>query len=589
MNREAKKWEHVYPWKAYESYKGKMYSGEWPTIVEMMDISTDRFPHNKCFTSLIPEKEEWDYTQTRDTMVKLSNYMVKELGVKKGDRIAVTGKNSPQWAFAYFATLYAGAIIVPLDNGMHDDDMEKFLSFAGCTYLFCDRERINSVDKDGTILKGKFSLEKGDPDHKYILDMMEDENVPRYRANEFDTAAILFTSGTTGVPKGVMLSHRNIVSDTYMCTYYMPLKQTDVFYIILPIHHAYTMTAVFMETVSVGASAVFGKRLAVSLMFREMKEGEVTMLLAVPLLYNKLIQGIMKGIRKKGIIVYGVVRGLMKFSGFLKKNFGINIGRKLFHGILEQVSMGTNRICISGGGPLPPETYKLWNELGIDFVQGYGLTEAAPITHLNPPWEYKFDSVGMKFLQEEHKIVDPDADGNGVLYVKGPNVMQGYYHNPEATKEVITEDGWLNTGDIGHIDEKGYLYLTGRQRSIIVTEGGKNVFPEEIEDKFQLYNEIAMICIIGYFIDRKERIEGVRAIVYPDKDFVAEMEKAHPDKEEARKAVRARIDEIVEEVNRNLQNYKKITKVTLTDKPLPMTTTAKIKRFEVKKLFENVD
>ena len=567
-----------------DAYRGKAFQGEWPTIVEMFELSCKRFPDNACFVSIFPEHERYTYFEVHEKVRKLSNYLVKHCGVKQGDKLAVSGKNSPQWAIAYLAILESGAIAVPLDFGLHDEDMEKLLSFAEVSYLFIDKERIHEIDKQGSVgLKGKFSLEAHDPDYPYLFDLQEEEDVPRYHATEFDTAAILFTSGTTGTPKGVMLSHRNIMSDTFLVTYYMPIYESDVFYVILPIHHAYTMTAVLMETLSVGASAVFGKRLAVSQMLRELKEGKVTMLLAVPMLYNKMIKALMEGIRKKGIVVYGLVRAMMSFSGAFKKLTGINIGKHLFKGILSKVSMDHNRISICGAGPLPEQTYRLWNQLGIDFVEGYGLTEASPITNLNPPWHYKYDAVGTIFPQEEIKIVDPDENGNGVMYIKGPNVMQGYYKNPEATKEVLTEDGWLNTGDVGHLDAHNFFTITGRQRSIIVTEGGKNVFPEEIEDKFQLFDEIAIIAIIGYVTDKALKTEGVRAIIYPEAKYTEKMQKEHP--EDYQTLVQKRMEALVETVNRNLHPYQRISKVTVTYKPLPLTTTSKVKRFEIKKLF----
>lgn len=178
----------------------------------------------------------------------------------------------------------------------------------------------------------------------------------------------------------------------------------------------------------------------------------------------------------------------------------------------------------------------------------------------------------------EEKIVDPDEDGNGLIYVRGPQVMLGYYKNEEATKEVLSSDGWLNTGDVGHIDKNGYLYLTGRAKSVIVTEGGKNVFPEEIEDKFQLFEEINQLCIIPYVINKEMKTEGIRIVIYPSPVLL---------KEKSMDEVTKRMEEIVALVNRNLQSYKKITMITVVDSPLPMTSTNKVKRFEVVKLFKD--
>ncbi len=270
---------------------------------------------------------------------------------------------------------------------------------------------------------------------------------------------------------------------------------------------------------------------------------------------------------------------MMGFSGFVKKLTGVNIGKKMFGFLLRQLSLEDNRICICGGGPLPASTFRMFNELGIDFVQGYGLTETSPITHLNPTEAYIETSVGRKIPGCEVKIVDPDSDGNGTIYIKGSMVMQGYYNNQEATDEVLSPDGWLNTGDVGHEDADGYLYLTGRAKSVIVTDGGKNVFPEEVEDHFQLYDDIDQVCVIGYLIDKAMKSEGIRVLIYPAKKYADSVDNN-------KAVIEKHMNEIVDQVNRELQSYKKITKVTVVDAPMPMTSTKKIKRFEVKAMYD---
>lgn len=353
----------------------------------------------------------------------------------------------------------------------------------------------------------------------------------------------------------------------------------DVFYAILPIHHAYTMTAVFLETISSGACCVFGKKLITPVILRELREGGVTMFLAVPMLFNKLLAGIMNGVEKQGKFKAGLIHFLMAFSGAVKKTMKVNIGKRLFsHLLLEKVSLDKMRICICGGGPLPASTFRRFNELGLDFVQGYGLTETSPIINIDPVEVYKEDSVGIPLTHVEEKIVSPDDEGNGLIYVRAPMVMKGYYKNEEATAEVLDDDGWLNTGDVGHIGEHGFLYLTGRAKSIIVTEGGKNVFPEEIEDKFQLYGEIEQCCIIPYMINKEMKSEGIRIIIHPSAQYMKGKTL-----EEAAK----HMEEIVEEVNRDLQSYKKITMTSVVDEPLPMTSTKKIKRFEVIRMYKD--
>ena len=498
--------------------------------------------------------------------------------MKKGDKIGVSGKNSPEWAIAYLGIIYAGCIVVPLDILLKDSEMETLMKFGGVSRLFIDSDRIRNIDKDGSVgLIEKLSLEPDD-EYKYVLDL-DGEEREGFEAKSDEVAAILFTSGTTGTPKGVMLTNENLVADCYLAQGNMNIYSTDVFYAILPIHHAYTMLAVMYESFSVGACTVFGKKLVVTQILKELREGKVTMFLAVPMLFNKMIAALMSGIRKKGIVVYGLIRFLMSVSGAIKKIFGVNIGKKMFSFLLKNLSLENNRICICGGGPLPASTFKMFNQLGIDFVQGYGLTETSPITHLNPTYAYIESSVGKSIPECQVKIVDPDDEGNGTIYIKGPMVMKGYYNNEEATKEVLSEDGWLNTGDVGHEDQNHYLYLTGRAKSVIVTDGGKNVFPEEIEDHFQLYDEIDQICIIGYLVNKETKAEGIRAIIYPS----ANANKTYSTED----ALKARMNDIISEVNKELQSYKKITRMDISNEPLPMTSTKKIKRNEVVKLFKD--
>ena len=558
------------------SYQGKKYMGQWPTFREMMEISEERFPDNEAFKAIVPKVVTFTYKEALKKIREIAYYLVAT-GAKKGDHIAVTGKNSPEWALAYFAISFAGCIIVPLDYSLHIEDMEKILAFGDVDRIFIDGEKIDEIDKEGKLFKEKISLEPESKGHKYVLDLTGPETeLPKLHAE--DTAAILFTSGTTGTPKGVMLSFSNFMSSTLSSQRLFDVYPTDVFYAILPIHHAYTMTAVLLETVVSGASCVFGKRLVTPIMLKELREGKITMLLAVPMLFNKLLAGLMAGVHKQGPFKENLIHFLMGFSGFMKKVFHVNLGKKIFGNmLLSKISLDKMRLCICGGGPLPASTFKQFNQLGIDFVQGYGLTETSPIININPIEVYIEESVGIPIPGVEEKIVSPDEDGNGIIYVRGPQVMKGYYKNDEATEEVLSSDGWLNTGDVGHIDSNGFLYLTGRAKSIIVTEGGKNVFPEEIEDKFQLFNEIEQCCIIPYMINKEMKTEGIRMVIYPTEAYLKE----HGMEETSR-----HMEEVVESVNKGLQSYKKITMVTVVDQPLPMTSTKKVKRFEVVKMFK---
>ncbi|MCF0237260.1 MAG: acyl--CoA ligase [Sphaerochaetaceae bacterium] len=565
------------PWKVLDPYRGKYFEGEWPSIPQMFDINVERFPNNKVFEAFSPKHITFTYSEAQAMMVRIANWLYSK-GVRKGDRVGVTGKNSPEWALAYLGIMKMGAIVVPVDYTLSDSEIEKFFDFTEIKGFFIDGERIERIGANNKY-GFKVSLEEKNHEDDYILNIPDAGTQKWESPCAKDHAAYLFTSGTTGVPKACMLTHENFISDCWLAQHWMNIYPDDVFYAILPIHHAYTMLAVLIEGISSGANVIFGKKLIINQLFKEMREGGVTMFLAVPLLFNKLIQAMMKGVKEKGPIVYGLIRCMMSISGFIKKVFHVNPGKKMFGFILKKVSLDKIRICIAGGGPLPASTFKQFNQLGIDFVQGYGLTETSPILTLNPVFDYEEASIGKCIAGVEMDFIDKDENGNGEIVVKGPMVMAGYFNNQEATDEIIDKDGWLHTGDVGYMDKNGFVYLTGRAKNIIVTEGGKNVFPEEIEDHFQLYNEIEEICVVGYIEDAANKVEGICAVVLPSEEC-----KKNFDSDEL---VEARIQEIIDTVNKEILPYKRIRKVVIIDEHMEMSSTKKIKRFVVKNKYKD--
>ncbi len=570
------------PWAFLDAWRGKTFSGEWPTLPEMIEINAERYPNRNCLTVFEPDRVTLSYSEALKTMQDLAGWMI-ENGVTKGSHVAISGKNSPEWAVAYLATLFAGAVIVPIDYGLRNEEIEMLLKTAKPVLFFVDTEKheyFSEKAKTESYIGKLYSLSKKYED-TYIYNLKPSSEYALPKGDENDTAAILFTSGTTGRPKGVVLTHKNLVSDCYIAQTNLDIFHTDVFYALLPLHHSYTMLAVFIEALSVGAELVFGKSLAVSKMMKELREGKITMLLGVPLLFNKLLAGILKGIRSKGAFVYGLIKFMMGISYVFKKFFKCNIGKSMFKGILDKASLSTIRIAICGGGPLSPKVFRAYNEFGIDFIQGYGLTETSPIIALNPKEHFKIESVGRFFAPHmEMKIVDKDENGVGEIIVKGPMVMQGYYKMPEETAEVLSEDGWLKTGDLGWLDDENYLYLCGRAKNLIVTDGGKNVFPEEIENRFQMYyNEIEQITAAGYSPKDGDPSEEVEVMVYPSDDIYKKLNVSRGSAD-GDTIVQKEINEIIETVNKKLLPYQRITKTTYLEEPLEMTTTKKVKRFK---------
>jgi long-chain acyl-CoA synthetase len=537
----------------------------WPSLVELFSTTSDRYPDRPCFTAYDDARRSVTYAEARGRIVALAQTL-GTAGIVPGDKVALTGANSPEWALAYFGILAAGAVVVPLDNQLKADEALKLAEAGDCVAFFSDEAKFRAFAEGLPRAKAAWGLEAGQRPSVHGLAPSPAPLGPFRPSSEL--AAILFTSGTTGQPKGVMLTHANLTSDCFLSQANLNIFSTDVFYALLPIHHSYTMLAVFIEAMSVGAEVVFARKMAITQVLRDLREAKVTMFLAVPLLFNKILGGILDGVRKKGPLVYGFIRALMAVSGFVKKTTGVNPGKRIFHGLLDKASLATLRICISGGGPLAPTVFRQYNQLGIDFVQGYGLTETSPILALNPVEHYKETSVGKIIPQVELRILDPDETGQGEIAVRGPMVMQGYYKNPEATAAVLDADGWLHTGDVGRVDAENYLAITGRCKSLIVTEGGKNVYPEEIEFAFQLHGEVDQVLVRGFVLDPELRSEGIEALIYPSTE--------HQGKPEA--DLRPRFQKVIDQVNANLLPYQRISRFHLLDEPLEMTTTRKIRR-----------
>ncbi|MGD1820675.1 MAG: AMP-binding protein [Pleomorphochaeta sp.] len=569
-----------YSWDKYlDPYRGKTFNGDWPTLAQIFNITLDKFPDRICFTKFTPNRFSLTYKEVNEYLLNISSYL-REKGLKKGDKVAINGKNSIEWAIAYLSINFAGGVVVPLDNQLTTKKVQQLSSYSDCKFFLADKNVLESLDKyDETYLKSFalcMTLTGKSENYEAMMNCKAKKILPAENGNEDDIAAILFTSGTTGNEKGAVLSQKNIVSDVFQAKdeQFLQLDETDILYALLPLHHSYCCTAVLLVSITFGCECVFGHGIIVSRMINDLTRGKVTVFMGIPLLYNKILAGMMKEVKKKGFFTNALVHTLMFINGFFKKYFKANPLRGFFNKkLLSKVGFAHNRILICGAGPLSPKVFKQYQQLGLDFIQGYGLTETSPILALNPISKFKIESVGKIFRLVDAKIIDADTTGVGEIVVKGPNICQGYYKDEENTKKLFTEDGYLKTGDLGYLDKDNYLYLKGRAKNIIVTEGGKNVYPEEIEDLFQLHPQIDQILVRGYQEKKNVPAECIEAVIYPSEEyFKNKVEK-----------IDVEIDEVIKTVNKELSGYKKIGKVTILDKPMVMTSTKKIKRNLIKK------
>lgn len=562
-------------WDRYlDPYRGKYFKGDWPTLSQIFQITLEKFPDRICFTKFNPNRFSLTYKEVNEYLLDISSYL-REKGLKKGDKVAINGKNSIEWAIAYMSVNFAGGTVVPLDNQLTVKKVKQLSSYSDCKFFLADKNILDSLDKEYPNFLDSFNLcltlQGTSDNYEKMMSVKPQKILDIVEGNENDIAAILFTSGTTGNEKGAVLTQKNIVSDLYQAKddQFLQLDENDILYALLPLHHSYCCTAVLLVSIAFGCECVFGHGIIVSRMVNDLSRGKVTVFMGIPLLYNKLLAGMMREVKKKGFVTNTIVHTLMFINGFCKKYFKTNPFRNFFNKkLLSKVGFAHNRILICGAGPLSPKVFKQYQQLGLDFIQGYGLTETSPILALNPISKFKIKSVGKIFPLVDAKIVNADASGVGEIVVKGPNICMGYYKDEENTKKLFDENGYLKTGDLGYLDKDNYLYLKGRAKNIIVTEGGKNVYPEEIEDLFQLHPQIDQVLVRGYQEKKDVPAECIEAVIYPSEEyFKTKVEK-----------IQEEINEVINLVNKELSGYKKIGKITIVDKPMIMTSTKKIKR-----------
>ena len=406
------------------------------------------------------------------------------------------------------------------------------------------------------IAEGKKLIEQGD---RSFLDAQIDSQ---------EMSIIIFTSGTTGMAKGIMLSHRNIAADLMVSPTLVDFLPSDIFFSVLPIHHTFECTCNFIMPLYKGGAIAHCEGL--KYIVKNIQEVHPTFLLAVPAIFEALHKAIWKGIRAKG--KEKTVRKAMKICKAAKK-VGIDLTNVFFKEI-KQTLGGRMRMMICGGAAINPEILEDLQAFGIMALQGYGLSEAAPMGALNPENKPKSNSCGIAFPGFDAKIADPGADGVGEICLKGDNIMLGYYKNPEATAEVI-RDGWFYTGDLGYIDDEGYIVITGRKKNVIITKNGKNVFPEELEYQLSLFDEIAESMVFEGEAEGKSDTLIVAGI-YPDwavmKDILGD--KADDDSE-----VEKYLWTLIDKVNAENPGYKMIKKLNLRHHEFEKNTSRKIRRF----------
>ena len=503
-------------------------------------------------------------------------------GLAPGDRVALISENRPEWAVAYFGLTAAGGVAVPLDVQLSDAEVANVLRHAGCRMAIASGKhvaRLLAANAEGAPLSRVLDLD-ADADGERILSFrsalaspdLAHRPLPRIESDAL--ASILYTSGTTGTPKGVMLSHGNFLANTESILAFRLIDPQDNLLSVLPLHHAFAFTAQLILLYT-GAQITFPPSLKGPDLLACMRETGITALVAVPQLFYIIHKGIFDQIGRRPFLVRKLLGVLLRLSGFLRPA-GINLGRLVFAQVHQRFG-GRMRILVSGGARLDPVIARDFLALGFTLTEGYGLTETAPVAAFNPLGRMRPGSVGVPLPGVEVRIVDPGQGGVGEIAIRGPNVMQGYYEHPEATAEVM-RDGWFLSGDLGYLDADGYLTITGRAKEVIVLSSGKNIYPEEIEEQYIKSAYIKEICLVPQTSDRAgAAVEGLLALVLPDLDTF---------RAQGRTNIFETIRWDMENVGRDLPAYKRPTGLRIVKEGFPRTRLGKIQRHLVQQRFQ---
>ena len=552
---------------------------------ELMDMSVDLFGDRYAFEVKRENGEHYfiTYRDYRSEIDALGTALF-EMGLGSA-RIAIAAANCYEWCLSYLAVVCGGGVIVPTDKELAAEDIYGILKKSGAKLIFCDRntlekldpERISGVtlvcfkqkeDKDG-VLSFDELVRKG----RRLLSGGKD-SYQNAQIDPEEMCTLLFTSGTTGTAKGVMLCQRNLCQDVLHTMEVVKIDPEDCGLSILPLHHTYESTIMLFCAPYCGAKVTFCDGFKYAL--RNMKEFNPTVFVSVPLILETVHRRLLKAIKEKphGETKFKIGKALCRAGS----KVGIDL-KKVFFKEIQEAFGGKMRLIICGAAPIDPQILQDFDAFGIQIIYGYGLTECSPLVIINNDRLHLAESIGEPLPGVEAKIFNPNAQGVGEICVRGPMVMKGYYENEEATREVIDSDGFFHTGDLGRVDEKNHFYICGRSKNVIVTDNGKNIFPEELE--YHLGRSTVVSDSLVYGAEDQKGKLAVMAKIHPNYAEIKEkLGKDEVSEEEVTEVIR----EAVEETNRVVPNYKRITRFSIRKTEFIKTTTAKIQRFRKENL-----
>jgi len=520
------------------------------------------------------------YSEARDFIRNMGTELIS-LGCRD-KKVALVGESSYEWVCTYFSLMSIGAIVVPVDKDLPAEEIADIMNFAECEFIIYSlavEEKINDIRTKTSSLKTCICMDDTNLEKALRLyDIVErgkekflngDNSYYDYEIDIERMATIVFTSGTTGKGKGVMLSQKNITLDMTNGMYNFAITPKTMS--VLPPHHTYCSTVVFVGHFSQGSTIYISSGL--KHIMNEMKEQQPQHLILVPLFIETMYKKIWSTAEKNGKA--DMLRRMIIISNFIRK-CGIDLRRKIFKSILDNLG-GKLEMIISGGASLNQDIIDFFDSIGIVLLNGYGITECSPLVSCNRNKYQKKGSVGIPIVGEKLKIKDPDENGEGEICVKGPNVMLGYYKDPEATKAAFDEEGYFKTGDYGKLDDEGWLYITGRIKNIIILSNGKNVYPEEIESEIlRIYGVSEVIVYAGESKTQKSK-EVIVAEIFPDYEALSTRGIEDP---------QTYFNNEVKKINRRMAPHKAIKMVRIRQEEFQKNTSRKIQRFAINK---NID
>lgn len=573
-----------------KKYENQLYDVRYvETLKELVDNSVLKFSDRAAYMYKDDHKEPFKtmtYAEFKDDQNAIGTALI-ERGFK-GSKIAVIGDNSHRWALSYYSVVCGVGVIVPIDRNLEKGEITNLLQRADVEAVFASTKLASTIasllEELPLVKKVIIMAAPGDDVDEFLEDerfmtmeqlvaegkeLVAQGNLDYIDAeiHAEDLSTILFTSGTTGLAKGVMLSHRNLSQNVFNMSKYVQIPDEGRVLDVLPMHHVYEMTCTVMTSFYQGATVVICEGL--KYIQQNFVEAECNIMLGVPLIFENIYRKIWTKAEKSGNA--DKLRRAINMSMKLDLRNKKVVTKRLFKAV-HDIFGESLYILIAGGAAIDPNVISEFEAMGLPMMQGYGMTENSPIIAVNQDRYGKAASVGKPMPGTEVRIVDKDESGIGEVICKGPSVMMGYYKDAENTAKTI-KDGWLYTGDYGYLDEDGFLYITGRKKNVIVTKGGKNIFPEEVEYYLLLSDFISEVIVYGKHEEIKDDLICT-AIMYPD--FKAlENAGCMTDEEKYRK-----LKEAVDEANSKMPPFKRVKRIEIREDDFIKTTTLKIKRFE---------